>query len=42
MAAFGKKLSDTEMAAVITYTRNGWGNKSGDAIQPAEIKSLRN
>jgi len=42
MAAFGKQLSDTEIAAVITYTRNGWGNKSGDVIQPAEIKSLRN
>jgi len=41
MAAFGKQLSDTELAAVITYTRNSWSNKSGEAIQPAEIKSQR-
>ena len=41
MAAFGKQLNDTEIAAVITYTRNSWGNKTGEAIQPAEVKSLR-
>ena len=41
MAAFGKQLNDTELAAVITYTRNTWGNKTGDVTQPAEVKSLR-
>ncbi len=41
MAAFGKQLSDTEIAAVITYTRNSWGNRTGEAIQPAEVKSRR-
>ncbi len=41
MAAFGKQLNDTELAAVISYTRNSWGNKTGEAIQPAEVKSLR-
>ena len=41
MAAFGKQLSDTEIAAVITYTRNSWSNKAGDAVQPAEVKSQR-
>ena len=41
MAAFGKQLSDTEIAAVITYERNSWGNKTGDAIQPAEVKASR-
>jgi cytochrome c oxidase subunit 2 len=41
MAAFGKQLSDTELAAVITYTRNNWGNRTGDAVQPAEVKALR-
>jgi len=41
MAAFGKQLSDTEIAAVIAYTRNSWGNKTGEAIQPAEVKSQR-
>ncbi len=41
MAAFGKQLNDVELAAVVTYTRNTWGNKAGDAIQPAEVKALR-
>jgi Zn-dependent protease len=41
MAAFGKQLSDVELAAVITFTRNTWSNKSGEAIQPSEIKALR-
>ncbi len=41
MAAFGKQLNDTELAAVITFTRNNWGNKTGEAIQPAEVKALR-
>jgi cytochrome c oxidase subunit 2 len=41
MAAFGKQLNDTEIAAVVTYERNSWGNKTGEAIQPAEVKSLR-
>ena len=41
MAAFGKQLSDTDIAAVVTYTRNSWGNKAGDAVQPAEVKSQR-
>jgi len=41
MAAFGKQLSDVEIAAVITYERNSWGNKTGDAIQPAEVKAAR-
>ena len=40
MAPF-KQLSDTDLAAVITYTRNHWGNKTGDAIQPADIKAAR-
>ncbi len=40
MAAF-ERLSDTELAAVITYTRNSWGNKTGEAIQPSEIKAAR-
>jgi len=41
MAAFGKQLSDTDIAAAITYTRNSWGNKTGDVIQPSDIKSAR-
>ncbi len=41
MAAFGKQLSDTDLAAVIVYERNSWGNKTGEAIQPSEIKAAR-
>jgi cytochrome c oxidase subunit 2 len=40
MASFSR-LSDGELAAVITYTRNSWGNKTGEAIQPADIKAAR-
>jgi len=36
-----KQLSDTDLAAVITYTRNSWGNHTGQAIQPANIKTAR-
>jgi len=41
MAPFGKQLLDTDIAAVITYERNAWSNKTGDVIQPSEIKSAR-
>jgi cytochrome c oxidase subunit 2 len=41
MVAFGKQLNDTELAAVITFTRNNWGNKTGEAIQPTDVKALR-
>ena len=36
-----KQLSDVDLAAVATYTRNSWGNKSGEAVQPSEIKAAR-
>ena len=41
MQAFKNTLSDVELAAVITYERNSFGNKKGDLIQPAQIKALR-
>ncbi|MGH8432425.1 MAG: cytochrome c oxidase subunit II, partial [Solimonas sp.] len=41
MLPFGKQLNDVEIAAVVTFTRNNWGNKTGEAVQPAEVKSLR-
>ncbi len=41
MQGFGKPLSDTDIAAVITYTRNAWNNKTGEAIQPADVKAGR-
>src|SRR6266571_4013734 len=41
MAPFGKQLSDTDIAAVVTYERNAWSNKTGDVIQPSEIRAAR-
>ncbi|MBA4092700.1 MAG: cytochrome c oxidase subunit II [Candidatus Accumulibacter sp.] len=41
MQAFRNTLSDSELAAVITYERNSFGNAAGDLIQPAQIKALR-
>jgi cytochrome c oxidase subunit 2 len=41
MAAFGGQLSDADLAAVVTYQRNAWDNKMGDAAQPAEIAAAR-
>jgi cytochrome c oxidase subunit 2 len=41
MASF-KQLSDTELAAVMTYTRNAWSNKAEDnIIQPKEVLAAR-
>ena len=33
-----KRLSDIELAAVITYSRNSWSNNVGDVIMPADIQ----
>ena len=41
MAAFGRQLSDVELAAVITFTRNNWGNSTGEAVRPADIMARR-
>ena len=40
MQAFKDQLSDAEIAAVISYARNSWGNKASD-VQPAEVKARR-
>ena len=40
MAPF-KHLSDVDIASVITYQRNAWGNATGDAVQPSEINQIR-
>jgi cytochrome c oxidase subunit 2 len=37
MQAFGRQLSLKELASVLTYTRNAWGNDTGDAIQAADV-----
>jgi cytochrome c oxidase subunit II len=36
-----KQLNDTEIAAVVTYTKNHWGNKTGQVVQPAEVLAAR-
>ena len=36
-----KQLTDTEIAAVITYTKNQWGNQTGQVVQPADIVAAR-
>jgi cytochrome c oxidase subunit II len=41
MVAWKNTLSDTDVAAVVTYTRNTWSNHTGEAIQPAEVKADR-
>lgn len=37
MPAFRSTLNPVEIAAVVTYSRNAWGNESGDAVQPSDI-----
>jgi cytochrome c oxidase subunit 2 len=42
MPAWKSVLSDTDIAAVITYTRNSWSNKASENIvQPAEVRAAR-
>jgi cytochrome c oxidase subunit 2 len=41
MQSFASQLSDADIAAVVTYQRNAWNNKMGDAAQPAEIAAAR-
>ncbi len=36
-----KALSDTDLAAVISYTKNNWSNQTGQLVQPAEILTAR-
>jgi cytochrome c oxidase subunit 2 len=36
-----KQLSDTDIAAVISYTKNSWSNKTGQVVQPADVKAAR-
>jgi cytochrome c oxidase subunit 2 len=36
-----KQLSDTDLAAVISFTKNNWSNKTGQLVQPADVKAAR-
>ncbi|MGF1685228.1 cytochrome c oxidase subunit II [Photobacterium japonica] len=40
MQAFGPQLSLKELAAVITYERNAWGNNTGETVQAAEVQAV--
>jgi cytochrome c oxidase subunit 2 len=42
MQAFGNQLSEVDLAAVITYERNAWGNNTGDMVTPKEIFDYKN
>ena len=41
MPAWKALLNDAEIAAVITYERNGLGNSVGDMVQPSQVKAAR-
>ena len=41
MQAFGGQLSDVDMAAVITYQRNAFGNNMGDSLQPVDVYNYK-
>ena len=41
MPAFGEQLSDVDIASVVTFTRNSWGNNTGDIVQAKEVSEAR-
>lgn len=41
MQAFSTQLNDVDIAAVVTYERNAWGNDTGHVVQPAKVKEMR-
>lgn len=41
MASFSTQLSDTEIASVLTFLRNSFGNGMGGSIQPSMVNVLR-
>lgn len=42
MQPFGNQLTEAEIAAIVTYERNAWGNDMGDKVQPQEIHDIKN
>lgn len=42
MQAFGSQINDVDMAAVITYQRNAFGNNMGDMVQPIDVYNHKN
>ena len=41
MVPFKNTLSTTDIAAVVTYERNAWGNHTGDAVQPPQVAAAK-
>ena len=41
MQAFGGQLSDVDMAAVLTYQRNAFGNNMGELVQPGDVTGMK-
>ena len=42
MQAFGAQLNEVDLAAVITYQRNAFGNNMGDSVQPIDVLNFKN
>ncbi|WP_345812752.1 cytochrome c oxidase subunit II [Paraburkholderia sp. PREW-6R] len=42
MPSWAPTLNDVEIASVITYERNSWGNHTGDMLQPKQVADARN
>jgi cytochrome c oxidase subunit 2 len=40
MQAFDKQLTLSEIAAVVTYERNAWGNNTGDIVQAKDVNAI--
>jgi cytochrome c oxidase subunit 2 len=41
MQAFGEQLNAVDLAAVITYERNAFGNNTGDVVQPSDVAAAK-
>lgn len=41
MQPYGDQLTDEDVAAIVTYERNAWGNNTDDEIQPADVAHVR-
>lgn len=42
MTGYRNQLTEAEIAAIVTYERNAWGNDMGDKVQPQEIHDIKN
>jgi len=42
MPSWAPTLNDVEIASVITFERNSWGNHTGDVLQPRQVADARN